>query len=167
MDCHPQSKFVCLLINSAIVLAVFLGIDFLIYMKVFPGSNPYDFQLGSKLIFTVIMAVAYAQVYNMASYNWRPDSTRGFFFYAHNGKNDCGASIPKILNGVIFSALVSVVILFCIALSAYFISYVYIFLLQGFHGEPPPRDVYDVGGKLITAGILLEIGGKTGSDGHM
>ncbi len=169
MACSKPKPFVCFLINFAIVLVVCLLVDFLVYGLIFPGVNPYQQDLVSKLLFTLVLSIVFAHAYNKASVMWAPASKLKFVYQKHvaNPADECKATWPKMLNGMIFSALLSILIIMCILLSGLFISFVYLYVFQGTHGDLPTRDMTDIGGKLLAAGMALEIAGKTEDDPRM
>jgi len=167
--CSKPHEFIIFLTNLVIVFIVCAVVDYVVYMLIFPGVNPYSQDLSSKLLYTLFLSAAFAHSYNRASKAWSPYSNMKFINTKHipNPDDDCKATGNKILNGIVFSLAFSIVTLMFIAVSAVFISFVFYDILHAFHGEPSTRDVVDASGKLILAGMAVEVAGKTESDPRM
>jgi hypothetical protein len=144
-------------------------IDVLYYGLISPGPDPYSKMLGSKILYTLILAIPFGHLYNKVSRTWRPNTDKEAFLY--NGKvvaptDLCKSSWPKIANGLVFSLLTSLVIIMSLALGAFFLSVLYISVLHGIRGDfpVPLADATILAGKLAASGIVLEWKGRTESD---
>ena len=169
MPCPKPKPIVRFLTNFAIVLGVCLVVDFIVYGLVFKGSNPYFTDIVTKVVYTVILAAAYAHIYNKASLSWAPASKVKFVYQKLTSleADDCKATWPKLLNGMIFSVMASLVVLTCIVVSGLFISFIYLYVLHGACGDVDAGTAAGIGAKLITSGLVLEVAGKTEDDPRM
>jgi len=167
--CPKSSEVSIFFTNLLLVFVVFAAVDYVVYMLLFPGMNPYDHDLLNKGLYTLFLAAAFAHGYNRASITWAPYSHMKFINSkaTPNPADDCKCTGNKLLNGFVFSVVFSVVVLMFIAVSGVFISFIFYDLLHAVHGTPETRDVVDATGKLIIAGAVLEAGGKTESDPRM
>ncbi|MEO5906027.1 MAG: hypothetical protein ABIQ11_04840 [Saprospiraceae bacterium] len=167
MYCPKPHPLVILLRNTLIVFLVFMTLDFIFYGLLLKGPMPYHTDLVEKLFYTFLFAVLYGHLYNKASYIWRPNGKEGFI---HDGKRVpdtelCDTSGLKVLNGLIFSLLVSGIIITVMLLSKFVISNVYIYLLDGIRGFP--EDSGSTGvlvTKVIVSGVAMEYQGRTEDD---
>lgn len=167
MYCKKPNLIVILLQNTVIVAIVFLAVDYLYYGLINPGPDPYSFDVGNKLLHTIILALAFGHIYNKASYVWQPNSGRAFLFnnVIVPEADYCKASVYKIINGIIFSLLVSAVVIMAMSLMNVIVSSIYVFLLDGIRGElPPPNNSALLTGQIVLSGAALEVGGKTEDD---
>lgn len=167
MYCKKPNPLVILLQNTLIVAVVFIAIDYLYYSLIHPGSDSFSLGLNADLLHTLILALAFGHIYNKASHSWQPNSGRAFLFnnIVVEDKDYCKASIYKIINGIVFSLLVSVVVILAITLMNVIVSTLYIYILEGIRGTlPPPPDSALLAGKLVISGASLEMGGKTEGD---
>jgi hypothetical protein len=164
MDCPKPNTLGSFLRNTVIVLIVFVLVDYLYYGLLNPGPVPYGTKLLETIIFTLFMAMAYAHVYNKVSHIWRPGSEFGFTKsnVANEAGKECKATGSKIWNGILFSLLTSIVIIMAIELSQLLMSVIYVYVLDGIRGDLD-GDLL-LGGKLVLAGVALEIKGRTEDD---
>ena len=159
---------IILLRNTVIVFVVFMLVDFVCYGLTPSNDVPYSTYLGNKIILTVIFAIFYAHLYNKTSRIWRPNTNEAFLFKNRvvNEADLCKLSLPKILNGVLFSLLVCGLIIFAMQFLTFIFSTIYIHIFQGIRGELPggTGDAAIIMGKVVTSGIVLEWQGKTEDD---
>lgn len=131
-------------INSLIVLGVFMVVDLLFHLF-WPTQNPYMDSLLEKLLYTTVFAGLYAHIYDKASQEF------------HIGSH-------KVLNGLVFSLLFCAIIFMAVGLMLWVGSAIYIYVLHGFHGAPPPPDTRqagEIGTQIVLAGTVLSSTGKT------
>jgi hypothetical protein len=167
MYCKKPSPLLILLLNTIIVAAVFMIIDYLYYGLIAPGPDPYGSDLLEKFIYTVLFSLFFAHLYNRSSRIWRPNSDEAFLF-----KNKvvadtdlCKPSFAKISNGMVFSLLVCAVIIMAMELATLVISTVYLYVLHGARGIPADStDSAVFVGKVLISGVALEYTGKTEGD---
>ena len=144
MPTSTANKYGRWALNSLIVIVAFLIVDLLFHIF-WPTSVPYMDNFLEKLLYTTVFAAIYAHIYDKASQEF------------HMGSN-------KIFNGLIFSILFCVAILMAVGLMLWLGSTIYIYLLHGFHGAPPPpeeRELLLTGTQIIVAGSSLSTVGKT------
>jgi len=168
MYCKKPSPVIILLRNTVIVFVVFMIVDYIYYGLISPGNVPYSTDLGNKVMFTVLFAVFYAHLYNKTSRIWRPNSDEAFLFKKTvvNEADLCKLSLPKILNGIVFSLLVSGIILFAMQFLTFIFSAFYIHILHGIRGELPGGTgaAGIIVSKILISGMVLEAQGKTEDD---
>ena len=171
MYCPKPKPIIILLGNTFIVLIVFLLIDFLYYGLLKPRPAPYTTDFVHQIIYTFFFAMAFAHVYNKASRIWRPNSNEAFFYDGRLVPDTdlCKASFSKILNGIIFSLLVSAVIILAMMLSTFIMAQVYIFILHGIRGDLSqiPGGAEGTGvliTQVLASSVALESKGRTEDD---
>ena len=168
MYCKKPSPVIILLRNTVIVFVVFMLVDYIYYGLISPGDVPYSTDIGNKIIFTVLFAVFYAHLYNKTSRIWRPNSDEAFLFKKTvvSEADLCKLSLPKILNGVVFSLLISGLIIFAMHFLTFIFSTIFIDILHGIRGELPggSKDVAIIISKVVISGVVLEAQGKTDDD---
>jgi hypothetical protein len=166
MPCKKPSPLAILLINTLIVGIVFMVIDFLWYGLISPGPDPYMMDIGNKILFTVILSIGFAHMYNKVSRMWRPGSDESFVYKQYAAANACAANWPKIANGLYFAFLTSIVMIMVVALSSFFMVTIYLFIFHGVRGdlELSGQDAAVTTGKFLIAAAGLELSGKTESD---
>jgi hypothetical protein len=156
-----------LLVNTLIVTVAFLLVDYVWHGLISPGPNPYKQDILEKLIWTIVLAAAYAHLYNKASRLWRPNSDDAFLFKNRvvDPADLCKISWPKVANGLVFSVLFSVVVILAMTLGALTLSAVYVYVLHGIHGDPPLNtDSAVILTQTVVASISLEWKGRTSDD---
>ena len=166
--CKETHPFIVLLWNTLLVAVVFMLIDYLYYGLISPQQDPYSKDLLNKIIFTVLFSLFFAHLYNKTSRLWRPNNKGDAFLFKQKAVADanlCEISIPKLLNGVVFSLLVSAIILMAMWLATFVLSSLFLYVLQGIRGLPlnTGSDAVLVT-EVVIAGITLECIGKTESD---
>jgi hypothetical protein len=165
MDCPKPAPFVIFLRNWAIVAFVFFVVDLLYYGWLNPGPVAYGTKLVGTIIFTLVMAAAYAHVYNKVSYIWKPGSLFSFNkkkAVSNVAGEECKATGSKIWNGILFSLLTSIVIIMAIELSQLMMSVIYVYVLDGIRGDAAGDAALAI--KLALAGVALEVKGRTEDD---
>ena len=167
MYCKKPNKIVILLWNTIIVTIVFMLMDYLFYGIISPGPNPYKTDLTEKLIYTVLFSVVFSHLYNKTSRIWRPNSDEAFLF-KHKVVDQadlCRISVPKLLNGMVFSLIVSAIIIMAMELGTLVMSTIFLYVFQGIRGIPEDSaDTAVFVGQVVISGISLECIGKTEGD---
>lgn len=159
MSVTPKSGFfqTKLLIQTLIVFAVFMIIDFLSHLLRAPGT-PYSQDLMSKIIWTLVLAVAFSHLFNLATQTWLPVVEKGR---------------PKlfsktVLAGAIFGFIMGIAFLAAMAVSYYMVDVIYVFILEGIRGVPPDggesHDVVIVISSTVS-GAALAYSGKEEAGG--
>jgi len=168
MYCNKPSPILILLWNTLIVAVIFMLLDFLYYGLISPGPDPYTTGLVEKIIFTILFSLAFAHLYNKASRIWRPNSDEAFLFKQKvvPAADLCKISFPKVLNGVVFSLLVSAVIIMAMALSTLILSTLFLYVFQGIRGEllGGTEGAVVLVTEIVISGIALEWEGRTEDD---
>lgn len=154
MSVNPTPEFSIgkLLRQTLIVFAVFMIIDFVSYQLRAPGT-PYSQDLVSKIIWTLVLAVAFSHLFNLTTQKWLP------------GK-------PKLISyttlaGAMFGLIIGIAFLAAMAVSFYMVDVIYVFILEGIRGVPPPEDgdhLVIVGGSVV-AGATVAYTGKEEAPG--
>jgi len=172
MYCKKHNPILVLLWNTVIVAVVFMAIDYVYYVFIAPQVNPYHADLTGKIIHTILFALPFAYLYDRTSRMWRPnfnnnDNKDGFI----NSPNVvleadlCKVSLLKIINGIIFSLLISAVVIMAMFLAKYVAANVFIYLLDGIRGVPEDSgDTVVLVTKIVVSSVALECTGKTESD---
>ena len=164
---HPLS---ILLSNALIVFVVFMVLDFIFYGMIWKGPLPYHSDLIEKLVYTFLFAVLFGHVYDRASHSWRPNS---ILAYIHPNKyvpdtELCKTSFSKILNGFVFSLIMSAIIILVMMMSKFVIAHIYIYMLDGIRSIPESTgDTAVLVGKVVAASTALESKGRTEDDPRM
>ncbi len=163
MYCNKLSPILILLWNTVIVAVICVLLDFLYLGLISPGPNPYKTDLLNQIIFTLLFSLVFAHLYNRASRLWRPNSDEAFLYKKKvvPEADLCKMSFAKVLNGVVFSLLVSAVIIVSMELSKMLLSVFFLDVLQGIRGDLETA-VPVV--KTVVVGIALEWSGKTEDD---
>ncbi len=168
MYCKPWNPILTLLWNTLIVTAVFMALDYIYYGLISPGPDPYDKDLLNKIIFTILFALVFSHLYNKSSRMWRPNNNGDAFLFKQKvvaSTDLCKISISKLANGIVFSLLISAVILLAMWLATFVASTIYVYLLDGIRSLPANAgDTGTIAGKVVIAGVALECIGKTDSD---
>ena len=171
MSCKPRSVFYTILVNTLIASFFFVLADIIFYTYIAGVAYPSGSDLLKHLLATVFMAMLYAHLYNTCSYLWAPNSTKAFVFRNHKAdpKKDCNATLPKLVNGLIFSGIVSAIFFIASSLMSMMINVILVDLLHGIRGLPPGS----TGGslllpaQLVVTSVALEYIGKTEDDPAM
>ncbi len=168
MYCKPWNPILALLWNTLIVAVVFMLLDYLFYGLISPDPVPYSTGLVHKDIFTILFSLFFALLYDKSSRLWRPNNGGDAFLFklkVVQSTDLCKISLPKLLNGIAFSILVSAVILLAMWLATFVASTIYVYLLDGIRALPDSgSDSGVLATKVVIAGVALECIGKTESD---
>lgn len=171
MSCKPRSGLYTIVVNTLIATVFFVLVDIVFYTVVNSAPYPTGMDLCWHLLGTALMAMLYAHLYNTVSYLWAPDSSKAFVFRGHKAdpKDVCKATFPKLLNGLIFSGIVSAIFFIAYSLMGWMVNVILIDLLHGIRGLPPGS----TGGslllpaQLVVTSVALEYIGKTEDDPAM
>lgn len=161
MYCSKQSSLVILITNATIVTLSFLLVHFLWYDIKDMSSFVWDWK---QFCITAILGIVYAHFYNKMSRGWRYSSSRGFLTFKNpEGSHFCGVNLPNLANGLVFGLFVAAIICLAMALADFFISTLYIYILDGIRGAVPPEVGYSgaIGTQVLAATTTMEVFGKT------
>ena len=142
---------------SFVVFIVYMVIDFLAYGLA--DTNAWMSTVVSKSIWTLVLAITYV-VIHQTSQNWRPHYPEG----SHSGVTNVSLG-HKLINSIVFSLIVSIMLISAIALSDFLVTIVFVDLLDAFRGIP--GDTGNTGvliGKVIVGGVTAELCGQNQSD---
>ena len=142
---------------SFVVFIVYMIIDFLAYGLADP--NAWMSTVVSKSVWTLVLAISYVVIHH-TSQNWRPG-------YPPDTKSDVtNVSLShKLINSVVFSLIVSFMLVAAIALCQFLVTTVYVYLLDGIRGIPGSgEDTAVLIGKVIAGGVTVELCGQNQTD---
>ncbi len=171
MSCKPRSVFYTILVNTLIASFCFILVDIIFYIYIAGVAYPSGNDLLLHLLATAFVAMLYGHLYNTCSYLWAPNSTKAFIFPGHKADpaDNCKATLPKLVNGLIFSGIISAIFFIAACLMDTLLNVIFIDLLHGMRGLPPES----TGGslllpaQLVVTSIALEYVGKTEDDPAM
>ena len=140
---------------SFVVFLVYMIIDFLAYGLADP--NAWMSTVVSKAIWTLVLAIAYVVIHH-TSQNWRPEYPQG------SGLTSVSLG-HKLINSMVFSLIVSIMLIAAIALCQFLVTTVYVYLLDGIRGIPGSgEDTAVLIGKVIAGGVTVELCGQNQTD---
>jgi len=142
------------LLNTFIVVVMFLIVD-LGFHFFWPTDIPYMDGFLEKVVYTTLFAAVFAHLYDKSSQEFCLINA------VQNGKVSVGS---KVLNGFVFSILCCLVIFMAVGLMLWLGSTIYMYVLDGFHGAPPPPDTRStvlIGTQVVVAGGTVSAVGKT------
>ena len=141
---------------SFVVFIVYMIIDFLAYGLA--DTNAWMSSVVSKSIWSLVLAITYVVIHH-TSQNWRPP-------YPDRTSPVTNVSLGhKLINSVVFSLIVSIMLIAAIALCQFLVTTVYVYLLDGIRGIPGSGgDTAVLIGKVIAGGVTVEVCGQNQTD---